>query len=85
MLGDTLGDLTPDDLQPIIDSYFNNDYRPVTEGDVYDLKGPAGIVEIEVVRTFMGPWGMVTSETVKEVLREPLKREDGRLEAVGEV
>ena len=33
----------------------------------------------------MGPWGMVTSDTVKEVLREPLKREDGRLEAVGEV
>lgn len=61
VIGDSLEGLSPEDITPIINGYFDNDFRPVMEGDVYQLKGPVGPIEIEIVRTFLGKWGMVTN------------------------
>eukprot|EP00057_Strongylocentrotus_purpuratus_P025202 XP_011679676.1 PREDICTED: transitional endoplasmic reticulum ATPase [Strongylocentrotus purpuratus] len=56
--------------------YFQEAYRPVRKGDIFQIRGGMRAVEFKVVETDPGPYCIVSPDTVIHFEGDAIKRED---------
>jgi transitional endoplasmic reticulum ATPase len=72
------------DFTPLLTAYFKDAYRPVTQGDLFLVKGGLKSIEFKVVATEPGNYGLVGPGCVLHTDGEPIKREEEeKLDDVG--
>ncbi len=62
--------------------YFQEAYRPVRKGDIFQVRGGMRAVEFKVVETDPGPYCIVAPDTVVHCEGEAIRREVGALIAL---
>lgn len=72
------------DFTPLLTQYFQDAFRPVTQGDLFLVKGGLKSIEFKVVATEPGTFGIVGPGCTLHTDGEPIKREDEeKLDDVG--
>ena len=72
------------DFTPMLTSYFQDAFRPVTQGDLFIVRGGFKAIEFKVVATEPGTFGIVGPGCTLHTDGEPIKREDEeKLDDVG--
>lgn len=83
-IDDTVEGITGNLFDIYLKPYFQESYRPVTEGETFIVRGGFRPVEFKVVGVDPGPYCLVAPDTVIHTEGEPIKREDEeKLDDVG--
>jgi len=83
-IDDTVEGLTGNLFDVFLKPYFLEAYRPVSKGDLFQVRGGMRSVDFKVVETDPAPYCIVAPDTVIHCEGEPIKREDEE-EALSEV
>lgn len=84
-IDDTIEGLTGNLFEAFLKPYFLDNYKPVTKGDLFIVRGGMRAVEFKVVETEPSPRCIVAPDTVIFAEGEPIKRseEEERMNLVG--
>ena len=83
-IDDTIEGVTGNLFDVFLKPYFLSAYRPVTKGDLFQVRGGMRSVEFKVVAADPGDYCIVSPDTVIHCEGDPVKREDEeRMDDVG--
>lgn len=75
-IDDTIEGISGNLFEVYLKPYFLEAYRPVTKGDIFQIRGGMRAVEFKIVETDPAPYCTVSPDTVIHCEGEPIKRED---------
>ncbi|XP_030836019.1 transitional endoplasmic reticulum ATPase [Strongylocentrotus purpuratus] len=75
-IDDTIEGISGNLFDVYLRPYFQEAYRPVRKGDIFQIRGGMRAVEFKVVETDPGPYCIVSPDTVIHFEGDAIKRED---------